>query len=99
VYLTPSEALKETIAIPLAYRSPTKSFRTAIADLKATFVEANASLSEDALAVQCSGSGRFLKELYVCFSHEGQPVTCSAEVQKNAANSCRRADFLMRNVK
>jgi ribonuclease T2 len=63
------------------------------------FVAANSALREDALAVQCSGSGRYMKELYVCFSREGQPIACSKEVQKDEANSCRNADFLVRNVK
>jgi ribonuclease T2 len=98
-YMTLAKILKESIAIPPAYRSPAKAFRTTSGDLKATFVAANPLLSEDALAVQCSGSGRFLQELYVCFSREGQPVVCGAELQKDEASSCRNADFLVRNVK
>ena len=86
-YLTLSKTLKESIAIPAAYRNPAKAFRTTVDDLKTAFVEANSSLSEDALAVQCSGSGRFLKELVVCFSRDGQPIACSTEIQKDAAKS------------
>jgi ribonuclease T2 len=98
-YLTLSQSLKESIAIPPAYRNPARAFRATVDDLKAAFVGVNSSLSEDALAVQCSGSGRFLKELVVCFSRDGQPTACSAEIQKDAAKSCGRADFLVRNVK
>jgi ribonuclease T2 len=98
-YLALSKSLKEAIAIPAAYRQPTTAFRTTIDDLKASFAAANSTLGEDALAVQCSGSGRFLKELYVCFSREGKPIACSTELQLDEAKSCGRADFLVRNVK
>ena len=98
-YMTLAQTLKESIAIPAAYRQPTTAFRTTVDDLKAAFMAANPALSTDALAVQCSGSGRFLQELRVCFSREGQPVACSQEVQNDAAKSCGRADFLVRNVK
>jgi ribonuclease T2 len=85
--------------IPTAYRQSVKAFRTTVDDLKSAFAEANSSLSDDALAVQCSGSGRFLQELRVCFSRGGQPTACSQEVQNDAAKSCGRSDFLVRNVK
>jgi ribonuclease T2 len=98
-YLTLSQSLKESIAIPPTYRNPARAFRATMDDLKTAFVDVNSSLSEDALAVQCSGSGRFLKELYVCFSREGQPTACSKEVQDDAGKSCGRADFLVRNVR
>jgi ribonuclease T2 len=98
-YLALSKSLKESISIPAAYRSPAKAFRTTVADLKAAFVKANVALSEDTLAVQCSGSGRFLQELRACFSREGQPIACSQEVQNDAVKSCGNADFLVRNVK
>ena len=98
-YLALSHSLKESVGIPPAYRAPAKAFRATVADLKAAFIEADSALSEDTLAVQCSGSGRFLKELYICFSREGQPIACSTEIQKDAAKSCGNADFLVRNVK
>jgi ribonuclease T2 len=98
-YLTLSKALKDSIAIPQAYRRPAKASRTTADDLKAAFAAANSTLNDDALAVQCSGSGRFLKELYVCFSRDGQPAACSTEIQNDAAKSCGRADFLVRNVR
>jgi ribonuclease T2 len=98
-YLALAKTVKESIAIPAAYRSPAKAFRTTVDELKTAFVAANSALSEDVLAVQCSGSGRYLQELRVCFSREGQPIACSQEVQNDAAKSCGKADFLVRNVK
>jgi ribonuclease T2 len=98
-YMTLARMLKESLTIPTAYRGPAKAFRTTSNELKAAFVKANMTLNNDALAVQCSGSGRYMKELYVCFSREGQPVACSKEVQNDAAKSCGRTDFLIRNVR
>jgi ribonuclease T2 len=98
-YLALEKTLKDSIAIPAAYRSPVKAFRTTVDDLKADFVSANPSVTADALAAQCSGSGRYLTELRVCFSRDGQPIACSQEIQNDAAKSCGRADFLVRNVK
>jgi ribonuclease T2 len=98
-YLALSKALKDSVTIPTVYRSPAKAFRTTADQLEADFVSASSAVSAAALAVQCSGSGRYLKELYVCFSREGQPAACSQEIQKYAANSCQQADFLVRNVK
>ena len=98
-YLTLAQTLKESIGIPADYRSPAKAFRTTPDQLIAAFTAENPQLSTDALAVQCSGSGRFLQELRVCFSREGEPVACSAELQKAAVSSCGRSDFLVRNVK
>jgi ribonuclease T2 len=98
-YLTLAKTVKESIAIPAAYRSPAKVFRTTVDELKTAFVSTNSTVSADALAVQCSGSGRYLQELRVCFSREGQPVACSQEFQKDGAKSCGNADFLVRNVK
>ena len=98
-YLALAKTVKESIVIPTAYRSPAKAFRTTADQLKADFVNANSNATADVLAVQCSGSGRYLQELRVCFSREGQPIACSQEVQNDAAKSCGRADFLVRNVK
>ncbi len=98
-YLTLSKTLKESIAIPAAYHSPAKAFRTTVDELKTAFVSTNSTVSADALAVQCSGSGRYLQELRICFSREGQPIACSQEVQNDAAKSCGKADFLVRNVR
>lgn len=98
-YLTLAQTLKESIALPSAYQKPAKAFRTTVDDLKAALVAANSTLNSEVLPVQCSGSGRFLKELYVCFSRDGQPIACSREIQNDAAQSCAQTDFLVRNVK
>ena len=47
----------------------------------------------------CSGSGRYLKELYVCFSRTGQPTACGTDVHKLALKSCQSPDFVVRNTR
>jgi ribonuclease T2 len=99
-YLTLTKSLRDEVVIPKAYRAPEKPFRTTADTLKAAFASANAP---DFRAVDfetnCSGSGRYLKELYVCFSRDLQPMACGAEVHKSALKSCGNPDFLVRNIR
>ena len=98
-YLAASKQLRDAVVIPEAYRSPAEPFRVTVEGLQDDFLSANPNLSANGMAVLCSNSGRFLSELRVCFTIEGQPRACSAEVLKDAARSCGQSDFLVRNVK
>ncbi len=97
-YLALSKTLKGSVDIPAAYVAPAQPFRTTAGDLKAGFVGSNPEIGSDGLAVYCSGSGRYLQQLYVCFSVDGEPTVCSAELLKGAARSCP-SSFLVRNVR
>jgi ribonuclease T2 len=98
-YLTLSKRIKDSVVIPDAYRSPEQPFRVTASRLASDFVSTNPQLSPSSLAAYCSGSGRFLQELDVCFSPEGKPTACSAEIQSKASKSCGSPDFLVRNVR
>lgn len=98
-YLALSKRLKDSIAIPDSYRAPEQPFRVTAAQLKQAFGAVNSDLRDSSLAVYCSGSGRFLQEMYVCFSLEGKPLACSSEIQSKASRSCGNPDFLVRNVR
>ena len=98
-YLALSQKLKNSIVIPDSFRAPEKPIRTTPVALKKEFIQVNPGLAESALAVNCSGSGRYLQELYICFSLDGRFTLCSAEIQKDAAKSCQSPDLLMRNVR
>ncbi len=98
-YLAFSRQLKESVAIPAAYLAPQTPFRSSVDELKKAFVQSNSSMPADGLAVMCSGSGRYLQELRVCFTIEGRPRACSAEVLKDAQKSCQNADFQVRNTR
>jgi ribonuclease T2 len=98
-YLSLAKKLKESVVVPAPYKSPEQPVRVTTAQFKKELVAANPAFSESSLAVYCSGSGRFLSELYVCFSKEGQPQACSKEIHDKAAKSCGNPDFLVRNVR
>ena len=98
-YLLASRQLRDAVAIPAAYQSPSESLRVTLQQFQQDFLEANPALNADGLAVLCSDSGRFLRELRLCFSLDGLPRACSPEILKDAAKSCGRANFLVRNTK
>jgi ribonuclease T2 len=98
-YLALSKQLKESVVIPQAYRSPAQPVRVTLEQFKNEFTAANPGMEEAGLAVFCSGSGRFLSELRVCFSPDGAFMACSEEVLHDASRSCRNPDFLIRNVR
>jgi ribonuclease T2 len=98
-YLALSKRLKNSVAIPAPYQAPEKPVRVTSPQLKKEFVASNPNLSESSLAAYCSGSGRFLQELFVCFSTDGKPTSCSKEIHDKAAKSCGNPDFLVRNVR
>lgn len=98
-YFSLSQKLKESVIIPAAFQAPAKPVRVTTAQFKEALVTANSALRESAFAVYCSGSGRFLKDVFVCFTRDGKPTACSRELQMRAARSCQRSDFLVRNVR
>jgi len=98
-YLALSKKLKDSVVVPAPYKAPEQPVRVTTAKFKQEFVSANPAMTADSLAVYCSGSGRFLQELYVCFSQAGQPISCSREIRDKGAKSCGNPDFLVRNVR
>ena len=98
-YLNLSKQIKESVVIPTAYKKPAEPFRVTVAELKSAFVQANPGLSEGSLELACSGSGRYLSELYVCVAKDGSPTICGSDVHKTALKSCAQKDFLVRNTR
>jgi ribonuclease T2 len=98
-YLQLSKQVKNSVNIPSSYKNPYKPFRTTINELKQNFASANSNFNTDSVAPYCSGSGRFLKEVFFCFSTSGQPQACSPEVLKGSQKSCGQPDFLVRSVR
>jgi ribonuclease T2 len=98
-YLAFSKRIKESVTIPDAYSSPAATFRTTSDQLVSAFLTANPALNPSGLSPVCSGNGRYLTEVRICFDTAGNPMGCSAEVLKNAAKTCQNADFQVRNVR
>ena len=98
-YMFWSQELKESVLIPAEFDSPEEPFRINSDGLKEAFVQVNPIFHPDSIEVFCSGSGRFLKEIFVCFSKQGKPTGCGPELQKGASKSCGQPDFLVRNTR
>jgi ribonuclease T2 len=98
-YLQLGKTLKESVVIPAKFRSPETPFRTNTNELEMLFAQANPGFSKTSFEVSCSSSGRYLKEIYACFSRTGVATPCSAEMHKTAQKSCQAADFLVRNTR
>ena len=96
-YLALSKRLKDSVRIPEAYAAPDKAFRATTAQVEAAFVAANPGLSTASVAVICDDDGRYLREVYACFAQNGKPTACDRGVDRDAAGSCSRADFQVRN--
>jgi ribonuclease T2 len=95
-YLSLVKKLKEKAAIPSRYRHPVEPIRTTAVALKREFRAADASQPDNGVAPFCSGSGRFLKEVFLCYDRQGRATDCSSEILSKSARSCRQSDFLIR---
>jgi ribonuclease T2 len=95
-YLALAQRIKQSVAIPETYQSPAAAFSATVGGLKQDFTKANPGFTVADFEGMCSGSGRYLKELYVCFSRQGQPAACGADVHKSALKSCQAPDFVVR---
>jgi ribonuclease T2 len=98
-YLALSKKLKDSVAIPPAYNLPAKPFRTTVQGLKSTFISANSEFTANGIAPYCSDSGRFLREVFFCYSKDGKAGICSEEILKRSRKSCEQGDFLVRNIR
>ncbi|MEQ6289587.1 ribonuclease [Vogesella sp. GCM10023246] len=93
-------SLKAKVRIPAAYQAPAQPLRRSLPQLKADLVAANPWLPASAISVACSGAGRFLQEVRVCFDTAGKGAQpCSEQMQRAEARSCRQPDLLVRNVR
>lgn len=98
-YLALAKRIKDSVAIPPAYRAPDQPFRSTTQRLQSDFSALNSAFDETALLPYCSGSGRYFSELYACFTPDGRPGGCSNELQRESQRSCGGVDFLVRNVR
>jgi ribonuclease T2 len=97
-YLSLSKQLKESVSIPERYQAPNDPFRTTVSDLQRDFTKSNPSIPADAITMICSGSGRFLQEIHVCFDKGGHATTCGSDVLKQMRSSCGQPSFLVKSV-
>ncbi|MEI7639637.1 MAG: hypothetical protein WCJ37_20140 [Syntrophus sp. (in: bacteria)] len=95
-YLALAQKLKQAVPIPTRYLHLREPLRTTTTALKKEFKVVDASQPDNGMAVFCSGSGRFLKEVFLCYNRHGKPTACSSEIMSKSARSCGHNDFLIR---
>lgn len=98
-YFELSAQLQRQVAIPPAYQRPATPLRTSNADFIASFAKANPGLPADGLLPFCSGGGRFLSEIRVCYDKRGGALGCNAGEVKRSEKSCGQASFLVQSVR
>lgn len=98
-YFELSARLKEKLAIPAAYREPTRPVRTTYLEMTRAFKAANPALAPDAVLPFCSGGGRFLREVRVCYDKGGAFMACHPSQMKISRKSCGQESFLLQSVR
>lgn len=98
-YLDASARVKASIVIPEVYRAMPQPLRTTPRDVKTNFVKANQGMREWSLAVFCSGSGRYLTEVWVCVGLDEALTSCSSEIRSRETSSCQSNSMIMRNMR
>ncbi|WP_083567389.1 ribonuclease T2 [Hyphomicrobium sp. CS1GBMeth3] len=82
-YYDLSRKLFESVSVPQRFRSPTAEQFVGPRDVVDAFVAANPQLKPDMIAVACRGRGNRLREVRICFSKTGVPVSCGANETQN----------------
>ena len=77
-YFIQTERARRALAIPPQYRKPTTHRQTSLAEIEREFIAVNPQLGPETLAVQCSG--RWLREVRVCFDRNFQARACGSDV-------------------
>lgn len=98
-YFTLSKRLKDGVHVPRRYQAPEQPFRTTIAAVQGEFAQTNPGLPANSITMICSGSGRFLQEIHLCYDKAGNAHPCGADVQKQMNKSCGQPDFLVKSIR
>ena len=77
-YFLQVERARRAVVVPPLYADPEEYRRTSVREIEAAFVDVNPQLAPEMLAVQCSG--RWLREVRICFDREFQTRACGVDV-------------------
>jgi ribonuclease T2 len=89
-YFMTVESVYRSFVIPESYKESKQFITTNLLDLKRDFMNVNPKLEEDQFALQCSG--RFLREVRVCYDRNFKFRSCGDEVH----DSCRSGEIILR---
>ena len=77
-YFELSRKLFESIKVPQRFARPNQAFTVSPPEVIQAFVEANAGMRPDQLAVVCGGAGQRLREVRICFTRDRGLRSCGA---------------------
>lgn len=103
-YFSAISKLKEQVdlIIPAELVNPQKPERTTAEELILKFITTaknnNIKLQTNNLVIQCTGAGRFLKEIRICYAKDLTFTTCDNKLINQAKKSCGGKSFLIRNL-
>ncbi|HEY0060964.1 MAG TPA: ribonuclease [Telluria sp.] len=98
-YFALSARLKDQVVIPRQFQQPSQPVRVGSSEFVQAFKAVNPGMARDAVLPFCSGGGRFLREIHVCFDKRGQSRSCSNGEIKRSYSSCRQQSFLLESVR
>ena len=98
-YLALTAKLNEGLKIPVPYQRPSQPVRVETASLAQAFLAANPALKPGSVLPYCSGSGRFLRELRICYAKDGSSRSCGAPEVRRSRKSCGQESFLLQSVR
>ena len=81
------------IEIPKQYREPYEYLDTTMEQMKSDFLEINPELTENSVVLQCSG--RWLKEVRICYTPDMHPRDCGRDVE----DRCRSGKISLRPIR
>ncbi len=89
-YFDTARRLYQKIKVPARYHNPNQTVTVSPREVVSDFVEANAGLRPEMLAVACGGPGNRLREIRVCFDKKGDYRACGRnETQKRLCSTDR----------
>lgn len=78
-YFLTIERLHRSLTIPAPYQDAREYLSTTVQEIKSNFIKSNPGLGKDKMALFCSG--RYLKEVRICYDKSFKPRDCSGEIQ------------------
>ena len=91
-YLALAQQLKESVLVPEAFNSPQTPFSITVGQVRQAFSQVNPGLNAASIEMNCSESGRYLQEVYLCFGRDGNPAACGSDRNDYRTRFDRRAN-------
>lgn len=88
------EQIYSKIAVPSQFDAPRRAFSLSPKEVKQSLLDANPRLTEDAIVVPCKS--KMLEEVRICYTKDGGPQTCAADVKKA---DCRRPTLIVQPLR